>query len=69
MLKPFTGFRGYATVMEIGGIRFVVLARTPLALEQLHGHLLPNAQEPFDRAKCQKSILIQSSLLPETKPS
>ena len=65
--KTFTGFRGVATVMEIGGVPFVVLARTPLALSQLHAHLLPDATEPFDLAKCQKSILIQSDLLPETK--
>ena len=66
--KTFTGFRGVATVMEIGGVPFVVMARTPLALQQLHTHLLPEATEPFDPAKCQKSILIQSSLIPETKP-
>ena len=64
MLKTFTGFRGVATVMEIGGVQFIVMASTPLALAQLHAHLLPNAEEPFDPAKCQKSILIQSSLLP-----
>jgi len=65
--KTFTGFRGVATVMEIGGVKFIVMARSPLALQQLHLHLLPNATEPFDPAKCQKSILIESSLLPETK--
>jgi len=68
MLKPFTGFRGVATVMEIGGIEFVVMARTPLALEQLHAHLLPQAEQPFDRAKCQKSILIEAKILPEITP-
>lgn len=65
MLKSFTGFRGVATVMEIGGVEFVVMARTPLALEQLHAHLLPDAVEPFNPAKCQKSVLIQALILPE----
>jgi hypothetical protein len=64
MLKSFTGFRGVATVMEIGGVEFVVMARTPLALEQLHAHILPEA-EPFNPAKCQKSVLIQATILPE----
>ena len=66
--KTFTGFRGVATVMEIGGVKFVVLARTPLALAQLHQFILPNATEPFNPAMCKKSILISSDLLPKTKP-
>jgi hypothetical protein len=69
MLTPFTGFRGVATVMEIGGVQFVVIAKSPLALQQLHARILPDATEPFDPAKCQKSILIHSKLLPDLKKS
>lgn len=65
MLKQFTGFRGVATVMEIGGIEFVVMARSPLALQQLHALILPEADEPFNQAKCQKSVLIHAQILPE----
>ena len=64
MLKPFTGFRGVATVMEIEGIQFVVMARTPIALEQLHALILPMGT-PFDSARCKKSILIEAKILPE----
>jgi hypothetical protein len=66
-LKMFTGFRGVAALMEIGGVKFIVLAKTPLALQQLHQFILPDASEPFDLEKCQKSILISSSLLSEPK--
>jgi hypothetical protein len=67
MLTTFTGFRGVATVMEIGGVRFVVMARSALALEQLHAHILPNAAEPFSREKCKKSVLIEGKILPVEK--
>ena len=69
MLKSFTGFRGVATIMEIGGVPFVVMARSPLALQQLHAHILPEAVEPFDPALCKKSILISSELLPQPRKS
>lgn len=69
MLKTFTGFRGYAAVFEIGGVEFVVLAGSQVALAQLHELLLPDSVTPFDPAKCKKSVLIEAKLLPEeTKP-
>lgn len=66
--KTFTGFRGYATLMEIGGYKFIVMANSPLALSQLHQAILPNAAEPFNPAMCQKVVMIESKILSETKP-
>lgn len=54
-----------ADVMEIGGIQFVVMTRNTDDLEKLQALLLPEAQEPFNAEKCQKSILVQASILPE----
>jgi len=65
-LKSFTGFRGVACLAEVGGVQFVIIAATPKKLEAVYKTLLPNAPE-FDPAMCQKSVMIQSSVLPETK--
>lgn len=65
-LKTFTGFRGVACLAEVGGVQFVMIAATPKQLEAVYKSLLPHAPE-FDPAMCQKSVMIQSSILPETK--
>jgi hypothetical protein len=66
MLKTFTGFRGVACLAEVGGVQFVIIAATPKKLGSIYKTLLPHAPE-FDPAMCQKSVMIQSAVLPETK--
>lgn len=65
MISSFTGFRGHAALFEIGGVKFVVLAKSRLALQQLHSHLLPEALDPFNPDACQKSVLIPADVLPQ----
>jgi hypothetical protein len=69
-LKTFTGFRGVAALAEIKygdrSIQFVIIARDPGDLQAVYETLLPDAPT-FDPAMCQKSVMIQASLLPETK--
>jgi hypothetical protein len=64
-LKRFTGFRGVACLAEVGKVQFVLIASTPKKLEAVYNALLPNAPA-FDPAMCQKSVMIQSAVLPET---
>jgi hypothetical protein len=68
-LQTFTGFRGKAALMQIGKIKFLVLAQNTKHLEALHQHILPNSAEPFNPVACQASIIIQSTVLPKTKPN
>ncbi len=68
-LQTFTGFRGKAALMQIGNIKFLVLAKDTAQLEALHKHILPNSAEPFNPVACQASIIIQSTVLPKSKPT
>ena len=63
-LKSFKGFRGVAALAEVGNIQFVIIAATPKKLGVVYTALLPNAPA-FDPAMCQKSVMIQSSILPQ----
>ncbi len=63
-LKTFTGFRGVAALTETNGLQFVIIARDAAELEAIYAALLPDAPT-FDPAMCQKSVMIQASLLPE----
>lgn len=65
-LKSFRGFRGVAALAEVGKVQFVIIAATPKKLAAVYTALLPNAPA-FDPAMCQKSVMIQSSILPEAK--
>ncbi len=64
-LKKFTGFRGVVAFGEIGGIQFALVATTPLAVKNIWEHFMPGI--PFDPAGTQKAVLVQASLLPETR--
>ena len=65
MLKTFTGFRGVAMLAEVSGVPFVILAQSLDDLEKLHAFILPEDIGGFDAGKCQKSVMIQSTVLPE----
>ena len=65
-LKTFTGFRGVAALAEVDGLQFVIIARDAAELEAIYTKILPDAPT-FNPAMCQKSVMIQSSLLPESK--
>ncbi len=77
MLKSFTGFRGVAMLAEVElpadfthearKVQFVIIATNAVELEALYTKLLPDAP-PFDPAMCQKSVMIQASILPEKTP-
>lgn len=66
-LKTFTGFRGVAMLAEVSGVQFVIIASTIEDLEKLHAFILPEDIDGFDPSKCQKSVMIQASILPEQK--
>lgn len=63
-LQNFKGFRGHAALCQIGDVQFVLLARNAEQLAALYAKFLPEA-EPFNANGCQKSIIIQASLLPQ----
>jgi hypothetical protein len=64
-LKSFTGYRGQAALMQIGNIKYLVLAQNKKHLEALHAHILPKSAEPFNPFACQASVIISSKTLPE----
>lgn len=63
-LKTFTGFRGIACLAQVGNVKFVLVASTEEQLQDIYEHLLPEAAA-FNPTMCQKSVMIQSDLLPE----
>lgn len=63
MLKTFTGFKGTAALVQIGKIRFWILASNPRQLEILWTGILTEAG-PFDPALCKNAILIEANSLP-----
>ena len=75
-LKTFTGFRGVALLAEVdlpatlteeaGSVQFVIIAHDAEDLAAIYAKLLPEAA-PFNPAACQKSVMIQASILPELK--
>lgn len=65
-LKTFSGFRGVAALAESDGVQFVIIASNADELAELYAKLLPDAGE-FNPAACQKAVMVQASLLPETK--
>jgi len=66
-LRTFTGFRGTAALMQIGQIKFLVLAKNAAHLEALHARF--GSDGPFNPEACQASIIIQATVLPKTKQS
>jgi hypothetical protein len=66
MLKTFVGFKGTAALVQIGDIRFWILAETPRQLETLWLGILSEAG-PFDAARCKRAILIEATTLPEKR--
>lgn len=67
MLKTFVGFKGTAAMVEIGKIKFVILARNTHQLEILWASILSEAG-PLDPSKCKPSIMVEARLLPDQKP-
>ena len=68
MLKTFTGFKGTAAMVQIGRIKFCILAKNPAQLEALWLSILTEAG-PLEPAMCQKAIMIEAKLLPEKNRS
>lgn len=74
MLKSFQGFRGVALLAEViipatperdaHPLQFVIIASNVAQLEAIYTKILPEAPA-FDPAMCQKSVMIQASILPE----
>lgn len=62
MLRSFSGFRGVAALVQIGEIKFVIVAPNADQLQTIYGSI---SSQPFNIDACKKSIVISSSILPE----
>lgn len=68
MLKSFVGFKGISAFVQIGEIKFMIIAKNARQLETLwHGILIKAG--PFDPTKCKKAILIEAKNLPDSRVS
>ncbi len=65
MLTAFTGFRGRATLLQLGKVKFIVLAKNDRHLEAIQKFIMPAVT--FNPAACKPSIVIQSNILPNQK--
>lgn len=66
-LQTFTGFRGKSALLEIQGIKFLVLAPTAKKLEHVCNFILRDSGMTFSPEMCQGSIIVHSSVLPKSK--
>lgn len=67
IFKTFTGFRGRASVIQIDGINFMIVARNDLNLRTFHEVILKQVSAPFNPDAVNPVIVISSSILPEPK--
>ncbi len=64
MLRQFTGYRGVAALVQIGEIKFLIVAKNAAELEEIYQAVLPEAGA-FNPEACAPSVVISSKILPD----